>query len=66
MSGYGENLSSVTPDTLCIPRKNKIRKNPDTLIIIKQPIKEPVNSSKREKEITLTDVEKAGPKETPP
>ena len=36
-------LSSVTPDTLCIIRKNKIKKTPDTLIIRKQPIQEPSN-----------------------
>ena len=47
LSGHGESLSSVTPDTLCIPRKNKRKKNPDTLIIRKQPIKEPVNPTKR-------------------
>ena len=43
LSGHGESLSSVTPDTISITRKNKRKKTPDTLIIRKQPIKEPVN-----------------------
>ena len=34
LSGHGESLSSVTPDILHIPRKNKRKKTPDTLIII--------------------------------
>ena len=38
LSGHGESLSSVTPDTLCIPRKNKINEITDTSIIRKQPI----------------------------
>ena len=42
---------------------NKIKKNPDTLIIRKQPIQEPVNPRKRAKENTLTDIEKGSPKE---
>ena len=37
----GESLSSETPDTPCITRKNKRKKTPDTLIIIKQPIQAP-------------------------
>ena len=64
--GHGEILSSVIPYILCIYRKNKINKNPDTLIIRKQPIKEPVKPRKRAKEITLTDVEKGSTKEAPP
>ena len=52
----GESLSSETPDTLCIPCKNKRKKTPDTSIIRKQPIQEPVNPRKRAKEITLTDI----------
>ena len=28
--GHGESLSSITPDILCIPRNNKIKKTPDT------------------------------------
>ena len=47
--GKGESLSSKTPDTLCINRKNKIQKTTDTSIIRKQPIQEPVKPSKREK-----------------
>ena len=59
---YGDDLSGITPDILCIPCKNKINKYPDTLIIRKQPIQEPVNPRKRAKENTLTDVEKTSPK----
>ena len=59
--GQGEILSSETPDTLRIPRKNKRKKNPDTSVIRKQPIQEPVNPRKREKYNTLTDVEKDSP-----
>ena len=65
-SPIGENLSSVSPDTLRIPRWNKIKKNSDTSIIRQQPSKEPVNPRKRAKENTLTDVEKSSPKETTP
>ena len=42
-------LSNETPDTLRIPRNNKRKKTPDTLIIRKQPIQEPVNPRKRAK-----------------
>ena len=66
MYGQGKSLSSVSPDIICIPRNNKIKKTPDTLITRKQPITEPVNPSKRSKENTLTDVEKCSTKETPP
>ena len=65
MSGHGEFLSSVTPDIIRIPRNNKRKKTPDTSIIRKRPIKEPVNPSKRAKDITLTYVEKCSPKKTP-
>ena len=65
MSVNGESLSSVTQDILCIPCKNKINKTPDTSIIRKEPIQEPVNPRKRAIGITLTDVEKGSPKETP-
>ena len=58
----GDDLAGITPDILCIPRKNKRRITPDTLIIRKQPIQEPVNPQKKTKEDTLTDVEKASPK----
>ena len=43
LSGLEESLSGETPDTLLIPLKNKVKKTPDTLIIRKKPIKEPVN-----------------------
>ena len=49
LSGHGESLSSATPDILCIDRKIKISKTPDTLIIRKQPIKESFNPKKRAK-----------------
>ena len=58
MSGQGDDLESVTPDNLCIPRKNKRKKNTDTSIIRKKPIQEPVNPRKKAKENNLTDVEK--------
>ena len=61
MSGQGESLSSETPDTLCIPRKNKRKKTPDTLIIRKQHNQKPVNPRKREEDNTLTDVRKNSP-----
>ena len=66
MSGQGESLSIITPYILSIYRKNIGKKNPDTSIIRKQHIQEPVNPRKRAKENTLTDVEKVSPKETPP
>ena len=65
MYEQGESLSSVTPDILHIPCKNKINKTPDTLIIKKEHIQEPVNPRKRSKDNTLTDVKKCSPKETP-
>ena len=66
MSGQWEILSSVTPDIIFIPWKNKIKKTLDNSIIRKQPVKESVNPRKREKQINLTDVEKGSPKETLP
>ena len=66
MSGQRETLSYVTPEILLIYSKNKRRKNTDTSIIRKQPIKEPINPSKKVKEINLTHVEKGSPKEMPP
>ena len=66
MSGHGESFSSETPNTLCIPCKNKRKKTSDTSIIRKQHIQEPVKTRKRAKEITLTYVENSCPKETPP
>ena len=58
LSEQWERLSIETPDTLHINRNNKRRKPPETSIIIKQPIQEPVNPRKRSKENNLTDVEK--------
>ena len=51
---------------LRISRKNKINKTPDTLIIKKEPILEPVNPRKMAKEDTITDVEKLSPKKRSP
>ena len=66
LSGHGEILSSVTSDQQCITRKNKRNKTSDTLITGKESIQESVNTSKRAKEVTIPDVEKSSPKETPP
>ena len=49
-SEQGESLSSLSPDLLRIPHKNKGKKALYTSIISKQPIQEPVNPRKREKE----------------
>ena len=49
LSGKIESSSSETLDTLCITRKNNIKKTTDTSIIRKQPIQEPVDPSKRGK-----------------
>ena len=66
LSLYGDDLKGITPDILCIPCKNKRKIIPDTSIIRKQPIQEPVNPSKRAIQDTITYVEKSSPKETPP
>ena len=58
MSVKGESLLSETPDTVCITRKNKRNKTPDTSIIIKKLIQEPVNTRKRAKDNNLTNAEK--------
>ena len=49
LTGQGESLSSETPDTLRISLKNKRKKTPDTSVIRKQHIQEPLNPSKRSK-----------------
>ena len=52
LSGFSiheDDLAGITPDILCIPRQNKIIKTPDTLIIRKEHIQEPVNPRKRAK-----------------
>ena len=61
-----EILSSETPDTICITRRNKRKKNAGTYVDRKQPIQELVNPKKRAKENTLTDLESSSPKERPP
>ena len=66
MSGYGEILSSVTPDQQHIPHKNKKKKTSETYITRKETIQEPIKPSKRTKEDTITDAEKSIPKETNP
>ena len=58
MSGQGKSLSSETPDTICILRNNKRKKNPDTSIYGEKPIQEPVNPIKRAKENTSTYLKK--------
>ena len=62
----GYNFAVIKPYILCIRNKNKRKITPDTSIIRKQHIQEPVNPRKGEKEDTITDVEKVFPKETPP
>ena len=57
MSVHGESLSSITPDKRRITRNNKRKKTPDTLIKVKEIIKEPENPSKRTKEDSIPDVE---------
>ena len=64
MPGQGEILSSETPDTLCIPCKNKWKKDPDTSIIRKRPTKEPVHQNKKGKRKYFNWCRKSSPKET--
>ena len=45
--GHGIFLASVTPDQQHIPRNNKIKKAPDTSVIIKEPIGDTFNYKKR-------------------
>ena len=52
-----EILASVTADNICIPCKNKIKKTPDSLVIIKEPIRDTVNPRKISQEDTVTDAE---------
>ena len=61
----GDDLVGITPEIPCVPRKNKI-KTSDTLIIRKQLIQERGNPMKNRKEGSITNVEKASHKETPP
>ena len=56
LSEQVHDLESVTPDNVCIPCKNKIKKTPDTSVKRKEPIVEPVNPSKISKYDTVTDV----------
>ena len=57
MSRWRESLASVTPDQQRIPRKNKIKKTPDSSFIIKEHIGDKVNPRKISKEDTATNVE---------
>ena len=66
MSGQRESLASVTPDNIFIPSKNKINKTLDTSFIRKKPIGDTVNPREREKQDTVTDVEKYSLHKTPP
>ena len=47
MSGHGYDLSSLTPYTFCVPRKNKINKTPETSFIRNEHIGDTVNPSKK-------------------
>ena len=58
MSGHGENVSVESPDKQCIPRKNKRKNTPDTLIKGKESIQETDKPSKRANEDSIPDVEK--------
>ena len=58
MSRQGESLSNVTPYKICIPRKNKRKKTPDSSAIRKEHIRDTVNPRKISQEDTVTDVEK--------
>ena len=62
---HGETLSSVTPEQQRISHKIR-KKTSNTPIIRKQPMKEPFKPRKSLKELTLTDVKKPCPIETPP
>ena len=66
LSGQGESLSSVTPDNLRIPRKNKGKKTPENSVIRKEPIVYKANPRKRAKQYNVTDVEKYSLNKTPP
>ena len=56
LSRQGDDLASVIPENLHIPRKNKRSKTTDTSVIRKEPIVEPVNPRKISKEDAVTDV----------
>ena len=58
MSGHGECVSSVTPYTQRIPRKNKRKKTSENLNKENDIIQELDNPSKRAKEDSIPDVEK--------
>ena len=58
MSRQGVNLASVTPDNICIPRKNKRKKTPASSVIRKVPIRDIANLRKISQEDNVTDVEK--------
>ena len=56
MSRQGETLVIVTPNQQRIPRKNKGKKTPDSLVIKRELIGDTVNSIKISKEDTVTDL----------
>ena len=51
MSRQGESLASVTRDNIRIPRKNKRKETPDSLVIRKKPIEDIFNPRKYHKRI---------------
>ena len=59
-------LASVTPDHIHIPYKNKIKKTPDTSVMIKERILDTVDPRKRVKEDTVTAVNIYSLQKTPP
>ena len=66
MYWHRESVLGVNSYQQRIPRKNKIKKTSDALIAGKETVQEPVNPNKSAKEDTIPDIEKSGPKETPP
>ena len=53
MSRQGESLASVTRDNIRIPRKNKRKETPDSLVIRKKLIEDIVNPRKISQENTV-------------
>ena len=66
MSGQGKSLASLTPNNISIPCKNKIKKNPDTSVIRKEPIGDIFNPRKMAKEDNVTYVEEYSLQKTLP
>ena len=66
MFRQGDDLASVIPDQQRTPRKNKIRKSQNILVIRKEFIVGTVNPRKVSKGDAVTDVEKYSLHKTPP